>query len=89
MVNKNHADYNIIWIGDDDIFITDLNIGNRSVTNDAERVVNDLVSRYGNKHITYKDTDGQWSELVHDNGKFVSFGETKRHEKEKYDKQTT
>lgn len=54
------------------VFIIDMDMG-LSVTNDAENVVPEVVREYGNKRIVYRDTAGQWDELVHDNGKFVRF----------------
>lgn len=44
-----------------------------SVTNDAENVVANIAKSYGNRRIFYKDTDGRWDELVHDNGRFLRF----------------
>ena len=45
-----------------------------SVTNDAEAVVYELVNKYGNKRIIYKDSDGNWDELLHDGDQFTGFG---------------
>jgi hypothetical protein len=46
-----------------------------SVTNDAEYVVAEVVKQCGNKtaRVIYRDSDGRWDELVHDNGVFVRF----------------
>jgi hypothetical protein len=57
------------------VYIVDLaNVcGTTSVTNDAENVVSNIAREYGNMRIFYRDTDGQWDELVHDNGKFIRF----------------
>lgn len=45
-----------------------------SVTNDVEAVLWDLKMRgYLRPKVFYKDTEGQIDEIVHDNGKFVSF----------------
>ena len=44
-----------------------------SVTNDAENVVEHLYNHYGNRQFFYKDTMGEWDELVHTNGKFTGF----------------
>lgn len=54
------------------VFIIDENIG-MSITNDAEAVVADVVSKYPNHRIIYKDTDGSWDELLHWNGRFTGF----------------
>jgi uncharacterized protein YchJ len=45
----------------------------RSVTNDAEQVVGDVVKRFGNYPIKYKDTEGRWDWLVHHKGEFIGF----------------
>jgi hypothetical protein len=45
-----------------------------SVTNDAENVVAYVLERYLKKpRILYKDTDGEWDELLHDGEKFTGF----------------
>ena len=45
-----------------------------SVTNDAENVVADVLTKYPNYQIIYRDTMGEWGELMHLNGKFKGFG---------------
>jgi len=56
------------------ILIEDCN-GPLSVTNDAEAVVEDLIaSGYKDYRIIYKDSMGQWDELLHDGKRFVDFG---------------
>ncbi len=70
-----HADYQIVKITDKIIFIQDLNLGNISVTNDAEWVVENILNQYNPpKRIVYRDSEGQWDELVHDGRRFVAFG---------------
>jgi hypothetical protein len=45
-----------------------------SVTNDAENVVGYVLCGHPNKpRILYKDTDGEWDELLHDGEKFTGF----------------
>ena len=44
-----------------------------SVTNDAERVVEEVYKSYPGKRIFYYDTEGDIAELVHDKGKFTRF----------------
>jgi len=63
-----------IYVGSNDttVYISDLNIG-MSVTNDAERVVEEIIPRFKGKRIVYKDTDGRWDELVHDGHQFTGF----------------
>jgi hypothetical protein len=57
---------------DDTIFIIDNDDG-RTVTNDAERVVFELWNQYGDRRIVYRDTMGNWDELVHDEGVFKRY----------------
>jgi len=49
-------------------------LGGRSVTNDAENVVEYLYNLYGNRRIFYIDSEGILDELRHNNGNFVGFG---------------
>lgn len=57
------------------ICLTDLNRG-RSLTNDAEAVIADLV-RQGydltNNRVIYRDTSGIWDELVVSKGAFLGY----------------
>lgn len=55
------------------LWITDLN-GPKSITNDAEQVVAELTSSFGkDKRIIYRDTQGEWWELIHRNGEFAGY----------------
>lgn len=67
--------------------ITDLDDGTLqlvscSVTNDAENVIKYLVKFAGlrssdgfddHERVVYRDTQGRWDELLHQNGKFAGF----------------
>lgn len=55
------------------VYIVDLNLGNVSVTNDAENVVQILNRRYPDYQIVYQDSTGDWDELVHSHGVFTGF----------------
>jgi len=66
------ATFEVVKVTDEMVWIRDLDAG-RSVTNDAERVCDELAIEYGNRRIVYRDTDGNWDELVHEHGKFLSF----------------
>ena len=68
------SSFSITEIKDDRVVILDNNLGGRSVTNDAENVVEYLYSVYGNRRIFYIDSDGVLDELRHKNGNFVGFG---------------
>lgn len=68
-----HADFSIVRVTPDIIFISDMNIGGISVTNDAEWVVKTLLEKFGPLEIVYRDSDGQWDELLHDGANFLGF----------------
>ena len=55
------------------VFIIDDNNGGMSVTNAAEIVVKDVYEFYGDRRIVYRDSEGQWDELLHDHGRFTGF----------------
>lgn len=71
--NRFSADFDIVRIMGDRIFIVDLDRGGRSITNDAEAVVKRLVKDHPIKRIIYRDTDGCWGELLHDGREFRGF----------------
>jgi hypothetical protein len=68
------SSFSITEIKDDRVVILDNNLGGRSVTNDAENVVEYLYNLYGNRRIFYIDSEGILDELRHNNGNFVGFG---------------
>ena len=74
MVLNMKSSFSITEIKDDRVVILDNNLGGRSVTNDAENVVEYLHSVYGNRRIFYIDTEGVLDELRHNKGEFVGFG---------------
>ena len=71
----NPADYRIELAGDV-ICISDLDLGGRTVTNDAAGVIGDLL-RLGydltRMPVIYRDTQGNWDELRVLNGRFAGF----------------
>lgn len=54
------------------VFIVDNDVG-VTITNDAENVVKDVLAKYPNHRIIYRDTDSNWDELLHWNGAFTGF----------------
>jgi len=60
------SDYEIVLVQEDKIFLVDLDLGNRSVTNDAERVVEEINKNFPNRRIIYKDTLDHWDEIILD-----------------------
>lgn len=73
------AEYAIVSCADELITLEDLH-GPKSVTNDAERVVADILRWKGGftksgslRRIHYYDSDGRLDELVHDGYRFTGF----------------
>jgi hypothetical protein len=69
----NHAEFIITDIKDGITFIIDLNRGRKSVTNDAEWVVEKVLEKYPHNRIIYRDSQGDWDELLHNNQEFTGF----------------
>lgn len=61
------SDYEIVKVTENKVFIIDLSLGNRSVTNDAEDVYVELKKIFPNHKIIYRDSMGHWDEIVLDN----------------------
>lgn len=64
--------YTIRKVTDQIVYIIDNDDG-MSVTNMAERVVEEINKTHPNRRIVYKDTEGHWDELLHRNGVFEGF----------------
>lgn len=66
-MKNSKADYNYTIEGNL-LKIVDLNLGNLSVTNDIEAVINDIRDIIGwsiqQLTIIYRDSDGNWDEVV-------------------------
>jgi len=58
------ADYKVVAVDEDRVFLIDLDTGSRTLTNDAENVFAEIYSEYGNKRVIYQDATGQWSEIL-------------------------
>jgi hypothetical protein len=70
------ADYFVIGLHHDFVGIADANQGGKSVTNDAERVVAELLQTrqlFPNQRLLYRDTASSWDELLHDGSRFTGF----------------
>lgn len=48
----------------DIVFIRDLDLGGRSVTNDAEQVYEECRNIFGPCRLVYQDSQGEWAEIV-------------------------
>ena len=57
------------------IHVVDLNLGNMSVTNDAEAVIEELHKQVDltDKKVQYTDSEGQVDRLLHEGGIFAGF----------------
>lgn len=69
------ANYEILVDSPGALVIKDLGPWNehRTVTNDVERVVEELVSRLGERRLFYFDSHGDFDEIVMNEGRFASF----------------
>jgi hypothetical protein len=65
LVNLRYTDSGLI------VFIQDLNLGGRSVTNDAEAVFLECQQQYGQCRVVYQDSEGEWAEITYAN--FAAF----------------
>jgi hypothetical protein len=74
MLQAVRSDFDLVKVENNIVFIKDANLGNRSVTNDAENVVRFLLSEHPNHRIVYMDSDGEWGELRHNGREFMEFG---------------
>jgi hypothetical protein len=70
------ANYKILFENSEVILLLDDSSGGITITNSAERLIEDLFSKYPNtknKRIFYVDTDNNIDELVTDGYQFVFF----------------
>jgi len=70
------ADYQVIKTTEQMVWLIDLDKGSMSVTNDAERVVASVNATWPERRIIYRDSMGQWGELMHEGGRFITFRPT-------------
>lgn len=59
-----HAEFRIVLVEDDRVFIVDPDNGSKSVTNDAEWVWEQVASMYPARRLIYRDTMNRWDEIV-------------------------
>lgn len=75
MSNSFRADYRVTFETEETVYLIDLDTGRKSVTNDAERVVEEvLFYRPHQPRILFRDNHGQWAELIHEGSKFTTYG---------------
>jgi hypothetical protein len=73
VIRKLRARYDVVKVEHDRVFIKDLNDGGKTITNDAEAVVQEVHEEYPGRRIIYRDSLGQWDELCHHDGCFYAF----------------
>lgn len=67
------SDWSYVDIQPDKVFIRDLNLGNLSVTNDAENVYEQVQKEHPGKRLIYRDSEGLWEEIAVIDGKIAFF----------------
>jgi len=70
---KAQAHYDYETVTEKYVLIADLNDGARTITNDAEAVVEEVHNSFPGRRIFYRDTEGVIDELDHVNGRFRGF----------------
>lgn len=72
---KFHAVFDIEKETPEYVYIKDTGTDNRSVTNDAEYVLEELSNEYtlNNRRVFYMDSTGEIDEIVHSMGHFERF----------------
>lgn len=68
------AIWRVVLLTPEVIWIEDTKLGGRTITNDAEFVVREVLSAFGPHTVYYRDTMGAWAQLCHDGGRFTGFG---------------
>jgi hypothetical protein len=61
---NSRADYDIVRVEHDRVFIIDLDLGNKSVTNDADYVWSEIQSMWPGRRLIYRDSAGRWDEII-------------------------
>lgn len=64
--------FHIADFNDQFVFLHDLD-GPRSITNDAQAITSFCHLFFPGCRVIYRDTQGEWAELVHTQGKFTGY----------------
>lgn len=64
--------WSVYEVTDATVFIVDNDDG-VTITNDAKHVVEQLWRHYDDRRIVYRDTMGNWDELIHVKGVFLHY----------------
>ena len=68
----NRSDYEVVRVEEDRVFIIDLDLGNKSVTNDAEEVLKEIQFHFPGRRLIYRDSLGKWDEMVEE-GPWIAY----------------
>jgi hypothetical protein len=66
MVAPGRSDYEVVRVEEDRVFIVDLDLGGKSVTNDAEEVFKEIKFHFPGKRLIYRDSLSNWDEIIED-----------------------
>ena len=58
------SDFMVVEVRNGIVFVIDLDLGNMSVTNDAENVWDYVQTNHPNNRLVYRDSMYQWDEIV-------------------------
>lgn len=75
-MRMNKIYYSIICFSKDIIILSDESIllGGKTITNGVEQILQELSKLYGKDvKIIYRDTDGNYDQIIHSNFKFIDF----------------
>lgn len=72
-MTKPVSDFHVIQIDRDRVFLIDLDLGRRSVTNDADNVAVWVQQTYPGKRLIYRDSMGRWDEIALTSNNVVVF----------------
>jgi len=67
------ADYEMVRVTAQIVWIRDRNLGSISITNDARGVCRRVWHDYPLHRIINQDSEGNWDELKHEGGRFIGF----------------
>lgn len=59
-----HADFRVVQVDENKVFVVDPDNGGKSITNDAEWVWEQVSAAHPGRRLIYRDTMGRWDEIV-------------------------
>ncbi len=77
-MNERRANYITTLDNDEYLMIKDIGPWDKhlTITNDVEQVVKDLLEELGMRRLFYMDTEGEFDEIIIENGEFKTFAHT-------------